>query len=95
MQRVDEFLLWLKSLDSVDVIKLYREDSEQIKQELLNRAQQQLLAGKAPDKVLLEFANKFSNRMMHAPTKATKEAAEAGELAELAQLRKILGIEPQ
>ncbi|MDP4985187.1 glutamyl-tRNA reductase [Pseudoalteromonas tunicata] len=95
VQRVDEFLLWLKSLDSVDVIKLYREDSEQIKQELLNRAQQQLLAGKAPDKVLLEFANKFSNRMMHAPTKAIKEAAEAGELAELAQLRKILGIEPQ
>ena len=94
-ERVDEFRLWLNSLGSVDVIKLYREETETIKQTLLQKAQQQLLAGKPAEKVLLEFANKFSNRMMHAPTKAIKEAAEAGELSELAQLRKILGIEPQ
>ncbi|OUL59545.1 glutamyl-tRNA reductase [Pseudoalteromonas ulvae] len=94
-ERVEEFRLWLNSLGSVDVIKLYREETETIKQALLQKAQQQLLAGKPADKVLLEFANKFSNRMMHAPTTAIKEAAEAGELSELAQLRKILGIEPQ
>ncbi len=90
--KVEEFASWLKSLDSLDMIRDYRNEVTQTKEQLLERALSQLASGKEPDKVMVELANKLTNRLMHAPTKAIKDAAEKGELGQLAQMKKMLGI---
>jgi glutamyl-tRNA reductase len=91
--KVAEFEVWLKSLDSVDLIREYRMQVNGIKNELVERATAQLGAGKPAEKVILELANKLSNRLMHAPTRSIKLAAEDGQLAQLVQLKNILGID--
>ena len=73
--RTDEFAMWLRSLDSVDLIRHYRNDVQDIKSELVEKALSQLQAGKEAEKVILELANKLTNRLMHAPTRAIQDAA--------------------
>ncbi|QMW13433.1 glutamyl-tRNA reductase [Pseudoalteromonas sp. MT33b] len=93
--RTNEFVMWLRSLDSVDIIRLYRNDVQDIKSELVEKALGQLQAGKDAEKVILELANKLTNRLMHAPTRAIQDAAKNGEAAELSQLKKMLGIDQE
>jgi glutamyl-tRNA reductase len=91
--KAGEFVNWQNALDSVDVIRLYRENIEQIKLELIQKAESQLKSGKEPEKVLSELANKLANRIIHSPTKAIKHAAEQGDIAELAQIKKVLDLD--
>ena len=86
------FADWLNSLDSVDLIKEYREQSLAIKDELLERALNQLEAGNNTEQVLKELANKLTNKLIHAPTSALKEAAEQQNTEELATIKSVLGI---
>ena len=91
--KANEFVTWRNALDSVDIIRLYRENIELIKLELVQKAQGQLKSGKEPEKVLNELANKLANRIIHSPTKAIKQAAEQGDVAELAQIKKVLDLD--
>lgn len=86
------FADWLNSLDSVDLIKEYREQSIAIKDELLERALNQLEAGNNTEQVLKELANKLTNKLIHAPTSALKDAAEQQNTEELATIKTVLGI---
>lgn len=95
LQRVNEFELWLNSLQSVDLIRDYRREVTQAKDDLVTRALGQLHTGKDAEKVIVELANKLTNRLMHAPTKAIKDAAQSGEINELANMKRILGIEQE
>lgn len=86
------FADWLNSLDSVDLIKEYREQSLALKDELLERAINQLQAGNDTEQVLKELANKLTNKLIHAPTSALKDAAEKQNSEELAVIKSVLGI---
>lgn len=86
------FADWLNSLDSVDLIKEYREQSLAVKDELLERALNQLEAGNNTEQVLKELANKLTNKLIHAPTSALKEAAEQQNSEQLATIKTVLGI---
>ncbi|WP_372858570.1 glutamyl-tRNA reductase [Pseudoalteromonas sp.] len=94
-ERTKEFFMWLRSLDSVDLIRHYRNDVQTTKAELVDRALSQLNTGKNAEKVILELANKLTNRLMHAPTRAIQDAAKKGEVAQLNQLKKMLGIDQE
>ncbi|WP_179959146.1 glutamyl-tRNA reductase [Pseudoalteromonas rhizosphaerae] len=94
-QRCAEFVMWMRSLDSVDLIRSYRQDVHDIKSELVDKAISQLNTGKDAEKIILELANKLTNRLMHAPTRAIQDAAKKGEVAQLSQLKKMLGIEQE
>ncbi|CAM4101069.1 glutamyl-tRNA reductase [Pseudoalteromonas byunsanensis] len=94
-QRTREFSQWQRSLKSVDVIRQYRDSAQHIKTELVEKALNQLESGKPSDKVLLELANKLTNRLTHAPTRAIQEAAKLGDVEQLAQLKQTLGIEQE
>ncbi|MBU2882791.1 glutamyl-tRNA reductase [Psychrosphaera sp. B3R10] len=84
---------WLSSLDSVDLIKDYRDQSISVKDELLERALNQLQSGNDAEQVLKELANKLTNRLIHAPTSALKDAAEKQNNEELAIIKTVLGIQ--
>ncbi|KAF7775229.1 glutamyl-tRNA reductase [Pseudoalteromonas citrea] len=90
-----EFIQWQRSLESVDVIREYRKNAQDVKNELVEKALNQLQSGKSSEKVLLELANKLTNRLTHAPTRAIQEAAKQGDIEQLAQLKQTLGIEQE
>ncbi|MGF1695830.1 glutamyl-tRNA reductase [Vibrio kyushuensis] len=87
------FMTWLRSLQAVDSIREYRKSSNEIREELLAKSLQSLLAGGEPEKVILELSNKLTNRLIHAPTRALQSAAEQGEPAKLAVIRQSLGLD--
>ncbi|MEJ6476566.1 glutamyl-tRNA reductase [Pseudoalteromonas piscicida] len=93
--RTQEFSEWQRSLHSVDVIRQYRQSAQEIKNELVEKALNQLQSGKDADKIIIELANKLSNRLTHAPTRAIQEAAREGNIDKLAQLKQTLGIEQE
>jgi glutamyl-tRNA reductase len=44
---------------------------------------------------LLELANKLTNRLTHAPTRAIQSAAKEGDVERIAVLKQALGIEQE
>lgn len=85
---VAEFMQWLQLQDKADWLRDYRQRCEDVKSELLQRAQKQLAAGQEPEKVLAELANKLSNRLMHSPTRTIRHALQSEQIdsAELVKL---------
>ncbi|MBA5762043.1 glutamyl-tRNA reductase [Vibrio sp. 404] len=87
------FMTWLRSLQGVDTIREFRQNANDIREDLLGKSIQALAAGGDPEKVLLELSNKLTNKLIHAPTRALQSAAEQGEPAKLAIIRQSLGLE--
>jgi len=81
-----EFMAWLRSLDSVNLIQDYRKGAEQVRDEVLERALRQLEAGKPPDEVLNFLAHSLTNKLLHIPSSRLRQAARNGnsELLEAA-----------
>ena len=76
--QVTHFMGWLRSLDAVDVIRRYRENAEQTRDEVLDYALRQIQAGKDPDAVMQELARRLTNKLMHAPCVQMREASMEG-----------------
>ncbi|MGJ8682238.1 glutamyl-tRNA reductase [Paraglaciecola sp.] len=94
-QQVELFLQWQQSQSSIDVLKSFREQSESQKDMLVNRAVNQLADGKHAEQVLIELANKLTNSLIHAPTKALKKAASEQDAQSLSILKDALGLKNQ
>jgi glutamyl-tRNA reductase len=84
--QVEEFMAWLRSLDAVDLIQGYRAHAQAIRDEVLDKAQRQLEAGKPPEEVLAFLANTLTNKLLHTPSTQLREAGSSGrqELLEAA-----------
>ncbi|NKF49598.1 glutamyl-tRNA reductase [Shewanella sp. WXL01] len=87
------FMEWVRSLESVDSIREYRSQSLAIKDELVERALNKIQQGGNGEQVILELANKLTNRLIHAPTQALTSASRQGDLNTLGQLRVALGLD--
>jgi glutamyl-tRNA reductase len=93
-QQVVEYKNWLRSLDAVSLIQSFRNQAEKERDEILQRALNQLDNGKSPDEVLQFLAHTLTNRLLHTPSTQLREACTSGqtELLEAAntlfQLRK-------
>lgn len=84
-----DFQQWLQLQDKADWLRDYRQRCEQVKTELLARAQNQLVAGQDPEKVMAELATKLSNRLMHSPTRAIRQLLQSDQ-PEASELVKVL-----
>jgi len=87
------FMEWLRSLESVDSIRDYRNASMAIRDELVERAINKLAQGGDSEKLILELANKLTNRLIHAPTQALTAASRQGDLNSIGRLRAALGLD--
>ncbi|BAJ03354.1 glutamyl-tRNA reductase [Shewanella violacea] len=87
------FMEWVRSLESVDSIREYRSQSMAIKDELVERAIKKLAQGGDSEQLLLELANKLTNKLIHAPTQALTAASRQGDLNSIGQLRTALGLD--
>ncbi|WP_163934270.1 glutamyl-tRNA reductase [Paraferrimonas sp. SM1919] len=94
-EQAGEFMTWLNSLANLDNIRDYRKYSNQIKDEVLERALNKLNQGASSEQVLIELANKLTNRLIHAPTAALAEASRQGDWHAISKLRSDLGIDQE
>jgi glutamyl-tRNA reductase len=76
--QVDEFLSWMRSLDAVGLIQDYRRQANQIRDEVLAKAQRMLEGGRPADEVLNFLAQTLTNKLLHTPSAQLREAGSAG-----------------
>ncbi|MEL0628748.1 glutamyl-tRNA reductase [Psychromonas aquatilis] len=89
---VEEFSAWQDSLKAVESIRLYRQNSEQLRDELLQRAIASLAKGNDSEKVLKELAYKLTNKLIHQPTQALTAISHSGNDQDLELIRSTLGL---
>jgi len=92
---VDDFIAWQESLKAVESIRLYRQNSEQLRDELLQRAFASLANGNDSEKVLKELAFKLTNKLIHHPSQALTEVSQSGNDKDLDLIRLTLGLKPK
>jgi len=92
VQESGEFMAWLQAQNAVDVIRDYRHQAEDIREELMQRALSALSQGQDPQKVMQDMAHKLTNRLIHSPTKSLQQAAREGDAERLQILRDSLGL---
>lgn len=74
-----EFLGWLRSLDAVSLIQNYRQQAEEIRDEVLDKARRKLANGDSADEVLDFLANTLTNKLLHQPSSNMRQAGFEGQ----------------
>ncbi|MDN7127802.1 glutamyl-tRNA reductase [Pseudidiomarina sp. 1APR75-33.1] len=88
-EQTQNFMSWLRTLDHVDVLRDFRQQTERLAQEQMQRASNQLAAGKPADEVLAELTQRLTNQFLHAPTRMMREAGAKGDYQTLALFQQI------
>lgn len=80
--RVQDFLGWLQSRNTVPVIRSLRDSAERMRRHEIEHAMKLLGKGEAPEKVLEHLSQRLTNKFLHAPTQALNlaEGAERDSL---------------
>jgi glutamyl-tRNA reductase len=91
-QQLQQYVQWQQSQSSIDLLLGFREKSEGQRDLLVTRALNLLADGRPAEQVLVELANKLTNNLIHAPTKALKNAAKEQDVQRLAVLKEALGL---
>ncbi len=73
---VHHYLNWQRSLDSVDIISELRLSTQNMSQQVLNKALKQLAAGESPEKALEFLAHTLTNKFLHKPCIHIRKASE-------------------
>lgn len=73
-----EFMCRLRELEVVDTLTRLREQGHGLCEEMLEKAQRQLAAGKPADEVLQILARGLTNKLLHEPTIQLRRAAAEG-----------------
>ena len=83
---------WRQGQTSIDVLRDFRQQSENQRDTLVAKALNQLADGKEAEQVIKELANKLTNSLIHAPTKALKKAAMQQDNKNMSLLQDALGL---
>ncbi len=74
--RVQEYMNWRKSQSAFSIIKLYRDDCEDIRKACLNKSLNQLKLGKNPEDVIDQLSINLTSKLTHKPTLALNKAGQ-------------------
>lgn len=77
-QECADFFEWLKVRQFSNLIKHYRQDAEQTRQELLEKALSGLQNGESAAEILQELSYKLTNKLIHAPTQTMQAMMRTG-----------------
>lgn len=78
IQETKNYMMWLRSLDSVSTIRAFREWVDALREEELEKAISTLKKGVAPEIAMRRMANALSNKLMHPPSVKLREASSEG-----------------
>ena len=87
-----EFMTRIRSLEAVDLLRTYRENTEALRDFELKKAVQALAKGTDPQQVLQQFARSLTNKFLHEPSVQLKQAAAMGKQEQLNWAETLLGI---
>jgi len=82
--RVDAFLAWLQTRETVPVIRSLRDSAERARRHEMEHALKALAKGDDPASVLDQLSQRLTNKFLHAPTQALHQAE--GDRSELQAL---------
>ena len=82
--RVDRFLLWLQTRETVPVIRSLRDTAERTRRHEMEHALKLLAKGEDPASVLDQLSHRLTNKFLHSPTQALNQAE--GDRSELQAL---------
>ena len=88
----EDFMLRLRELAAVDVLKSYRQQAERLRDDELAKAQRLLANGSAAEEVLLQLARGLTNKLLHAPSVQLKKMSAAGRLDALAMAQELFAL---
>ncbi len=71
---VSHFMNWLTSLDSIAIMREFREHAEDIRDKAVANALKQLKNGKEAEQVIKELARQLTNKLIHKPSIQIKQA---------------------
>ncbi|MCG7872171.1 MAG: glutamyl-tRNA reductase [Candidatus Thiodiazotropha lotti] len=77
---VDDYMGWLRSLDAVELIQDYRGCAEQLRDEVMQKALQQLAKGKSPEEAIRFIAHTLTNKLLHTPSTQMRQAGFNGQI---------------
>jgi glutamyl-tRNA reductase len=80
-ERVEHFLHWLQTRDTVPVIRSLRDAAERTRRHEMDHALKLLARGEDPARVLDQLSHRLTNKFLHAPTQTLNQAD--GDRAEL------------
>jgi len=89
----DDFMLRLRELAAVDVLKAFRQQAEQSRDEELSKAQRLLANGHAPEEVLAQLARGLTNKLLHVPSVQLKKLSAAGRSDALALAQELFALD--
>ena len=87
-----EFMTRVRSLEAVNLLRKYRENTETLRDLELQKAMQSLAKGSDPQIVLQQFARSLTNKFLHEPSVQLKQAAAQGKQEQLNWAETLLGI---
>mgnify|MGYP000683560364 FL=1 len=70
---------WRKAQTAFSVIRMYRNYADQIKNESLKKALQQLRNGKDPEEVIKQLSSNITSKLTHNPTQALNKAGQSSD----------------
>lgn len=76
--QVSHFQTWIRAQDASKTIHQLRQQSDQTREESLQKALASLKNGQTPNDVLERLANDLTNKLLHAPSSTLKQAAADG-----------------
>ena len=88
----EDFMLRLRELAAVDVLKSYRQQAERLRDDELAKAQRLLANGSSAEEVLLQLARGLTNKLLHAPSVQLKKMSAAGRLDALAMAQELFAL---
>lgn len=74
--QVDYFLAWLRAQGAQSIIRNYRAQAEQTRNEALQKAIASLKSGVSPEEALNRLAHTLTNKLIHTPSTQIRVAAE-------------------
>jgi glutamyl-tRNA reductase len=88
----EDFMLRLRELAAVDVLRAYRQQSERLRDEELQKALRLLANGGNPEDVLAQLARGLTNKLLHAPSVQLKKLSAEGRLDALAMAQELFAL---
>jgi glutamyl-tRNA reductase len=93
--QVTHFMGWLKSLESVDLIRALRENADEFRNQTVERALRQIQLGRAPEEVIRELARLLANKLTHAPCTHMRRASYEGRKDILDAARELFNLKSE
>jgi glutamyl-tRNA reductase len=90
--QVTHFMGWVRAQNSVPLIRAFRENSIDLRDQELDKAMKRLLAGGDPEEILQQLAHNLTNKLIHMPSSQMRQASHDGRLDLLRVAQELYGI---